>query len=473
MKKTFLSFQLVLLMMVLLMTSCSDTPDYVNMIPDNAVCVVKIDVKQISEKLNENGDVLSGKLEQLLAGDAATPEQREKLKAILDDPAEVGIDFRQPLLVSVSLKNGEPEPMMLAVVHDADKLTELLKVMQIDEKEIKSLNGITYACHDGNVVAYSDDVLCVKSMNGDDEATVAAEMAKLLGGETKYGFGESEYGKKLFATEGLIQCLVTGEAYSMLQERLNVKPVYPKGLDMKDIAAVSNLMADKGKATLQVDYVVKSDKWEEQMAKTKEVMKTIDDKFIDYVPCKGLMMMGNINGAKLAELVKENGIDNVPEKAQIMEVLKYLSIFNGNVAFGVDGISNSMLPKISFYSETSDASLAELAKSTLGKSAEVGYKDGVTYLVMTEGSKPFEKVEGGPDKAVLKNKYFYGYVDFQLIGMLMAISGKADASQLQAATQFIKSFELSLYDNLRYELVLNMQDQSKNPLAAIAEILTK
>ena len=152
MKKTFLSFQLVLLMMVLLMTSCSDTPDYVNMIPDNAVCVVKIDVKQISEKLNENGDVLSGKLERLLAGDDATPEQREKLKAILDDPAEVGIDFRQPLLVSVSLKNGEPEPMMLAVVHDADKLTELLKVMQIDEKEIKSLNGITYACHDGDVV---------------------------------------------------------------------------------------------------------------------------------------------------------------------------------------------------------------------------------------------------------------------------------------------------------------------------------
>ncbi|MGN1262426.1 MAG: DUF4836 family protein, partial [Prevotella sp.] len=470
MKKTFFGFPLVLVMMVLMMTSCSDNAGYVNMIPDDTFCVLKIDVKQIADKINENGNVFSGKLEQMLAGEDCTPEVREKLKAILNDPAEIGIDFRQPILVCLSLKNGATRPMILAIVHDADKITELLKVTKIEDKDIKSLNGMTYACHQGAIVAYNDDVLCVKSVEDADEAATAAEVAKLLGGETKYSFGESEFGKKLFATEGLMQCLITGEVYSLMGQYMPEKPIFPKGVDMKDFAGIINITADKGKATMQYEYVLKSDELKAYIEKVKDAVKPIDDKFLNYISDKGLVLLANIDGEKYKELIKENAVQ-FSDQAEVMQMLDFLSIIKGNFALGLNGFSTYTIPNLSVYSETTNSLLADLVKSMLGDKANVGYKDGVSYVLMG-GNKPFEKVNNSIHKGKMKDMCFYGHIDFQMIVSLMAMKNRNDMiGSMQAFTQYVKSIEMSVDKDLRFEMVLNMQDESKNPLAAIAEIL--
>lgn len=110
--------------LVVMMTSCSKSEDYVSAIPSDAVAVAKIDLASLVQKsaVMNTPDIR----DQIDAAFEQMPENVQgKLNQIKENPDESGIDFRKPVYLALtSVSRGRA--MVVASVKDRDKLEELM-----------------------------------------------------------------------------------------------------------------------------------------------------------------------------------------------------------------------------------------------------------------------------------------------------------------------------------------------------------
>ena len=147
----------LLLLAVLALSSCSKVPSSARLIPKDASCVMRIDVKQIAEKAEGKGD---GNLKQLLKDeikDAGMSRQAtDLLLAIIDKPKKLGIDLRDPVFAyyrdaqpkgwdsmfgdtEVMENEEEADDSISISPNDIDEETEATEMTDIDEDETNNL----------------------------------------------------------------------------------------------------------------------------------------------------------------------------------------------------------------------------------------------------------------------------------------------------------------------------------------------
>ncbi len=90
-------FYFPLLLAVLVLSSCCKTvPNYTKLIPEEADVVIRLDIRQMSKKSGLTGnDKMMKKAEEFIKSEF-TGKVREKMLAIFNDPAEAGLDLRDP-----------------------------------------------------------------------------------------------------------------------------------------------------------------------------------------------------------------------------------------------------------------------------------------------------------------------------------------------------------------------------------------
>ena len=93
-----LSFLVTMLVALMLLASCSKQQGQ-QLVPEDALFVMRIDAKQASEKSGLTGDKseLSKWLKKQVKAMGLDKEVRDKVLDILDDPTKSGIDLTEPL----------------------------------------------------------------------------------------------------------------------------------------------------------------------------------------------------------------------------------------------------------------------------------------------------------------------------------------------------------------------------------------
>jgi len=462
---------------VMTMTSCKNTPKYVSMIPDDAVVVMRYDVKQIAEKSGAEGnDQLKNRLREMLTDTELSAAARDKMAKILDDPAEAGIDLRDPFVAYVSAENNMDGGAVLGTVYDAGKLEELLNTIskEAGTEAVKKEGDMWYYYGKDYILAFNDDVLYAKNIGYVEEKRAVADMAAVLSGEREYAMKDNKFLTQMFDRDGIMQVLVMGDIYNKVPEMAAAAKSMPEGLNMKDAAYLLDLTIDKGEATVNGEILTASGEWDDFIEKGDKLLKPISGDLLEYVSKNGLAFMLNCDGTKILSFLKENGLMAKAGKETTDMAEKMLSSIDGNIVIGVGRLNTTGLgiPEFSLYAKTKDSSISDLFRAFLRK-ADIGYRDNVTYCLLGAQNEPFKAAQNPFGKDDVKGKLLYYYFNFSMLGDMAGAAKGDEAIIMNAAKDIFDYGEISYNGGGKAQMRITMRDKDKYPIEAVVEYAAK
>ena len=502
MKKQNLFGRLMLCMSLIVMVclaSCSDTPKYARVISKDAPLVVRMDVKQIAEKAQTaDSKQLADKLTAQLAGQGLPANVQEKLKKILEDPAEAGIDLRKPVFVFV--ENFEPNAVgMVAAVHDADKLAELVNTLakQQNGAQVVKEDGLNILKGNGDMTLMFDDdiLLCMENEAAGD---VVAEGKRRMLAKDDQGILERDDFKQLCKAKTDMQLLVTGKLMKQLENEPSFRrmamwqQLYPAGLKLEDYSVLAELNTEKGEATLSVQNLPQTDEAKELIEKNAKMLGKVDGELLDFVPASALCVFNcNLNGKELSKVaipsLRQTGNLN-EEQLEMAENL--LSSIDGDVLLAVNAFDVQAGPQSCFLVKVSDKkkvkeTIAKLGGALLNEVEPgqysvnnqfyLGVKSDIFYVSLPTPVLSMARPQPAMEKDDFKVKLFFGSLNVknalsnpQTVAMM---SGDSDFREALPFLQLCDRLEFSVEDATKAEMRLKLTQTDKNPLQLMLEKL--
>lgn len=459
---------LVALVLVALLSSCSDSPKYLDMLPDDAITLVRLDVKQMTEQSNFEKGGLKDKMLKLVAEDNMPAEAKKQIEKVVKDPAELGIDLRVPMMVSVT---ADQEVTLFAEMHNADKLKDFIKGLNAENsKKLTEKDGFTYYYANRAMIAFNDDVFCFGAAESQTEQEAIDKMKDLFSGKVTKMKDRKDV-QKLLASDGIAQMLIFGEALGSLPMAKQMTEMMPKGVNMKDASFLLNLSSQKGKASLSYEVITDSKEWKDYIAKSDEMVKPIDADYLEYISKDGFALMANCAGEKLLNYLQDSGMLNIMDGEQENIIKPFLSSLDGNIVVGIDKIDeNSAKPSFVMYAKTKNDSFSKLANENFGTMGEIGYKDNTTYIIMSNTEKPMTPTKNGFSKGDVKGS-LYCYVNFDLFKPVINMSSGMDAIIIKSVYDVFSTAELYYLGEGKCELTVSMRDSDKYPLEKISDYI--
>ena len=494
MRKQNLFGRLMLCMSLIVMVclaSCSDTPKYARVISKDAALVVRVDVKQIAEKAQTaDNKQLADKLTAQLAAQGLPVETQEKLKKIFEDPAEAGIDLRKPVFIFV--ENFEPKAVgMVAAVHDADKLAELVNTMAKQENGVQLVkeDGLNILKAGGAMTLMFDDdiLLCMENEAAGD---VVAEGKRRMLAKDDQGILERDDFKQLCKAKTDVQLRVTGKMMKQLENEPSFRrmamwqQLYPAGLKLEDYSVLAELNTEKGEVALSVQSLPQTDE-------AKELGK-VDGELLDYVPASTLCVFNcNLDGKELSKVVmpslRQTGALN-EEQQKMAETV--LSSIDGDALFALNHMDMQTGPQGCFLIKVSDEkkvkeTIAQLGGALLNEVEPgqysvnnqfyLGVKNDIFYVSMPTPVLSMAKPQPAVEKDNFKGKLFFGSINVknalsnpQTMAMM---SGDSDFREALSFLQLCDRLEFSVDDATKAEMRLKLTQTDKNPLQLMLEKL--
>ena len=502
MRKQNLFGRLMLCMSLIVMVclaSCSDTPKYARVISKDAALVVRVDVKQIAEKAQTaDSKQLADKLTAQLAAQGLPVETQEKLKKIFEDPAEAGIDLRKPVFIFV--ENFEPKAVgMVAAVHDADKLAELVNTMAKQENGVQLVkeDGLNILKAGGAMTLMFDDdiLLCMENEAAGD---VMAEGKRRMLAKDDQGILERDDFKQLCKAKTDMQLLVSGKLMKQLENEPSFRrmamwqQLYPAGLKLEDYSLLAELNTEKGEVALSVQSLPQTDEAKELIEKNAKMLGKVDGELLDFVPASALCVFNcNLNGKELSKVVmpslRQTGALN-EEQLEMAENL--LSSIDGDVLLAVNAFDVQAGPQSCFLVKVSDKKKVKETITQLGGALlnevepgqysvnnqfYLGVKNDIFYVSMPTPVLSMAKPQPAVEKDNFKGKLFFGSINVknalsnpQTMAMM---SGDSDFREALPFLQLCDRLEFSVEDATKAEMRLKLTQTDKNPLQLMLEKL--
>jgi hypothetical protein len=185
------------------------------------------------------------------------------------------------------------------------------------------------------------------------------------------------------------------------------------------------------------------------------------------------MLYTNINGKKLYEAMEKNGVLAELGAADQQDIVKkILEAIEGDFAISV-GEFKGNLPDAAAYIKTKDGSIIDFAKENgmkPEKGIDFGFKDGASFVAIGENNAAFTEVKGGFDKSVVSGRRLYLFCDIDLISTLSEQFSSSAASNAKMAGEHLKTIEFYDTSDTSGELVLKLDDESKDPVQYIIDM---
>ena len=404
------------------MSSCSKTPKCVSMLHDNPVLVARIDVKQLAEKseLSKEKDAIEEHLSDL------SKEAREKIKEVLDDPVNLGLDLRDPLFASVD-ESGDFR--LVGSVFDDDDFREFLEAVSKDAGiEIKEKDGLTTVELDGGILAFDGDCLLLTQSNG--------SLKKIFEGESK--IAEDKDFAEMCDREGDVQLLVKGEPLVKAADA-------PKDAAdrLKNMSMLYDLSFNNGEIVQTFEALFKDADAKKRFENYTAMAGEIKGDFAPYFSKNGSVVFGNIDGGKLYDLL--NKFDILKQMAMSFgmsesDVKSLIKSFDGDFAFGVNELGRMSTGNGALYVSMKSDKLLKLITEVAGgelkpagtnqfalvedeANVALGYKKGAFFVTVNADSvmgarfmTPFDKAKNALSKDDVKGKGtgLYAFLNFRL-----------------------------------------------------------
>ena len=299
MKKNKLFLMLTMLIAAFVLSSCSKSvPDYAKLIPEDASVVLRLDIRQIAKKSGSGDDKVNKKLEKAVK-ERFNGKLKEKMLAILDDPAEAGLDLRDPVFVyrceEREGKREREEFGIVGAVYKESKFTDLLNVIAQESgaDEVKKDGDLSYIVLSKALITFNDDWFHIGPFNGDDAKAAAKAIAKRYDSESG-SIVKDEGFVKMCKKRGLAQLYLRGDdLYERAQQDCYIDyyvdefdddpPTYQPtnpfdeindylGVDIKNFSVVLDLTMRNGEGSISAELVAKNAEGKKQMKETDKMM---------------------------------------------------------------------------------------------------------------------------------------------------------------------------------------------------------
>lgn len=475
MKRLNLNMVLVLLLAAFALASCQKGSNAAQLIPTDALMVMRWDVKQtlLKSKATESNQLkekLNAKIDEQQQLSASL---KEKMKAIVEDPANSGVDFTQPFFFALSGDiQTNPIGTFVGSLSDAGKLTDLLNEAKEEGMELQEKDGIQYMQAGGDAIfAFNDDNFIF--FGGKKGATIEDVIARFNNSDN--ALIESEEFKKMNEAKGFLQFMMRGEAMAKIMESAPKEATanLPEGFTFEGMSALVDLNTEKGKAILDCEIIATNDFWKDYLKQSIGSYEEIDGDAVEYLTKGGFALLAGINGENCAKMMEKysKNFNGLLSEEQFALLLKVMSSIDGDIAVSVTGMTEgNPKPVIAAYLETKDNSLlTELQNNGINVNelgAKSGFDKGFSYV--TFGVEPFTE-SANPVGNEYKDKRLYCSLDVNFLSG--ALSSFGFAGQAKAVASVVSSFELYYAENNKSSFVANFVDDTKDPLELLFSVI--
>lgn len=296
-------FNWACILVVVLLCSCTGK-DYKSVIPSDSDVVVMVNLKSIVEKAGlENSKTMALAKENM--GIVFSPKDKSKALGLIDDPAKIGIDFREPACMFVRRDGSMGLVMKVADKDNLEDFMSLLRGNSVMSKAVEKDGVMCCKLLDEVGVFYNDEALLLyanKSMSTSDrdtkEACALMKQDEDMSYKSTYNFdSDTEY------KDVVVMCNdIKGGMKSLLPDD------FAKFFgDMADMPALITMQFEKGRMAVEAEMKPVE---ENDVADVKEVNKNlhkIKGDFggfnTEYVP---VWMYAGVNGQWLLKELKKN-----------------------------------------------------------------------------------------------------------------------------------------------------------------------
>ncbi len=312
---------------------------YLSVIPDNPVCMIKINVGNL---LNES-EILENSMVKtaIKASTRELPEQMSNLlNKMVENPNESGFDVNQPAVMVIEDVKGE-KGMMLLALSDVRKFEDMLDCFSEGEVVIENVNGINVikSFDDEVSIAYDKEKLLFaysEDENADAVAYFNSQEPKAIDNAKLKDFLSNSDDAGFYLSGDLV--------YTAMMEDADMMMLGANLESLKECSYQLVLNSENGYAELTCDIDCPA----EYREMYEKIMQKSSKKHLKYVPETAMFVVDM--GCNL-----ENILDIYPEdvKGQLNEVLGYL------------GFDSSL-----FKSLSGDVTFAMLQPELVGRSEE-------------------------------------------------------------------------------------------------------
>lgn len=320
-------------------SACSSEP--AEILPDDIVGLVRVDVKSIADKaaLDERPEVKDLKekfLEEV--EDDLSKASYDRLKEMLDDPSEFGIDLRAPVYFYGPGKSF-PYAGMAASVHSQSKLHDFMELIVKESEDsynaprLKEYDGLEVLVDEREkmAIAYDGDHALLV-LNVDRKESFLRDIRKRFENKSEGSIADTEAFKKMKSEGGDVSaCLFGSSAVEMLNDYMpsEVKEMYKK-YHVKDYAVIAGLTFADESIDLYTETIVASDEAKKQLEDATGALKAVSGKHLASIPADAFAVAGaGLDGAKYWDLIKKAGGLDIMQKEGFPEEL--LSVFENAV----------------------------------------------------------------------------------------------------------------------------------------------
>ena len=347
MKKTYIFY--IALFLMLGLASCSKK-DYMTVIPADATFVAQINLADIAEQADLQNAPLVSTLKGYV-GLIASGEEKEMVKAVLDDPSIIGIDFTAPAYVFETIDHRWG---IVLCVKDDDHLDETFKVLakqQIASKPTERDGLMWTSLLDDINIAYDSQRLLILTAQSGSAAPNALkrQMTQLFEQDRELSFFETEKMKIIEDADAplTIYSRMAALPQDMAQQMAGF---LPKGVRSTDVEVCMSADFKEGSAVLRATMFSDNEKVQQLFEQADDNMHKIQgdylgaasDNFFAWISvgCRGewfLNLLKQSEQAKQTLFMLERGID----------IEQMLRSIDGDVTFvlpsepAAEGVSNT------------------------------------------------------------------------------------------------------------------------------------
>lgn len=296
---------IIALLVMVLFASCNKA-DYVSVIPSDASLVVSVDMKTIAEDADMKNSAVVDYM-NIYLGAVVSPKGIKQMKEYIDNPADMGIDFREPVYLFKTSNECWGLTMKVASESDVKDFVQSLSKESLCTKPQERDD-----CYSGTLL---DDIqytfngktfMLLASLGDGGKAVNKQASAQLMKQDVENSFASTETFDKMTSMEGAIKYYSDfGALPSSLAEQY--KFIIPKGVKKSDVAFLANVKFDKGKATLSSRIWTNSPKVQQLIDDAKKNLHKLNGKCIDTAT-DNMALWGaiGVNGKWLLNTLKED-----------------------------------------------------------------------------------------------------------------------------------------------------------------------
>lgn len=275
----YVYYIMTLVFVAAIMSSCTND-EYKNVIPADSDAIVMINVKSMAEK----ADLAESKMLQLAKENVSivvNPKDKDKADALIDDPASIGIDFREPACLFHRRDGCYGLVLKLADKDDFEEFLQMLRANNIVSKAVER-----------------DDVMCCKLLGEicllyDKRAALLYANSMLQSGERdmKSALALMKQDKdKSYSTTYTFDTHIEGKDIVVLTNnaRRSIEELMPKGKQwpffclLGDMSSVVTANFENGKVAIEAELLPKTDDDRRMMEDMKKNLYKINGKFSKY-----------------------------------------------------------------------------------------------------------------------------------------------------------------------------------------------